>query len=282
MPEGSLSCFNLIYDITGIVPDLFQEGFLFHFPFCNISKLHFPVRCQFRFTQFLRYQFQKLFCLGSQMNFIAFLLHQKTVEQFLNNIRSCGNCSQTTRFTESFRSFRIMALHITHRILHCCKKCCFCESCRRLCPACIHRYILYVQSLTFLHLWKLLIFQCLCIISCILIIFSVVRIFIHIFPSGTFYNFSAGSKKFSCNSSLHAHLFINKRWIQHTEKSANYHVINFTFFICHMVKLYKLLRRDNCMMVTDLFIVHKTSICPNWLIHQCTCQFSIRSHCTGL
>ena len=281
MPEGSLSGFDLIYNVTGIVPYFFQEGFLFHFTFCNISKLHLPVCGQFRLAQFLGYQFQKLLCLGGQMDFIAFFLHQKAVKQFLNNIGPCGNSPQTTCLTESFRCLCIMTLHIAHRILHCCKKRCFCESCRWLCPACIHGYILYMQSLTFLHLWKLLIFQFLCIVSSILILFSVVRIFIHIFPSGTFYNFPAGSKKFSSNNSLHAHLFINKRRIQHTEESANYHIVNLTFFICHMVKLHKLLRRDNCMMVADLFIIHKTSICTNRLIHQCACRFSVRSCCAG-
>ena len=35
-----------------------------------------------------------------------------------------------------------------------------------------------------------------------------------------------------------------------------------------MVKLHKLLRRDNCMMITNLFIVHKISIGTNRLIHQ--------------
>ena len=34
-------------------------------------------------------------------------------------------------------------------------------------------------------------------------------------------------------------------------------------------------------MVADLFIIHKTSICTNRLIHQCACRFSVRSCCAG-
>ena len=100
MTKSSLSGFDLIYNVTGIVPDFFQEGFLFHFSFCDISKFHFPVCCQFRFAQFFRYQFQKLFCFGSQIDFISSLFHKEGVEKFFNNICSGGNCAKSTGFSQ--------------------------------------------------------------------------------------------------------------------------------------------------------------------------------------
>ena len=49
-----------------------------------------------------------------------------------------------------------------------------------------------------------------------------------------------------------------------------------------MVKLHKLFGGNNGVMVTDLFIVHKAGVGTNRLIQQYTCQFPVRSHCTGL
>ena len=70
MAEGSAPCFYLIHDLTGIFPDFPQEGVLPKTSFCNIRQLLFPVCSELRFFQILRNQLQKLFGLGSQMDFI--------------------------------------------------------------------------------------------------------------------------------------------------------------------------------------------------------------------
>ena len=218
MAERSLSGFNLIHDIAGIVSDFFQECLLFHFTFGNISKFHLPVCCQFWFAKFLRYQFQKLFCFRSQIYFFSFFLHHETVKQLLNDISSRCNSSKATGLTESLYRFRIMAFHKAYRVLHSRKQGCFCKSCRWFCFSYIYRHILYTQFFALFHLRKFLIFQLLRIVRyiCVFLICVCVRIFVHFFPSCTFYNFTTGGKEFSCCQSFHTYLLINKWRIKYT------------------------------------------------------------------
>ena len=49
-----------------------------------------------------------------------------------------------------------------------------------------------------------------------------------------------------------------------------------------MVKLHELLCRNDRMVVTDPFIVHKTSICADRFVQKCSCQFTIRTCTAGL
>ena len=216
MAESSLSCFDFFHNITGIISDFFEKCLLLYPAFGDISKFHLPVCCQFRLAQLLRYQLQKLFCLGGQVDFISFLFHQETVKKLLYDIRPCCNCSKSACFPKGLGRFRIMAFHIPHRILHCSKKCSFCKSCRWFCLTCIHRYIFNIQLLAFFHLRKLLVLQKLSFLCRIKVFLLCIRIFIYFFPTRTFYNFSAGRKHFSCCYSFHTYLLINKRGIQYT------------------------------------------------------------------
>ena len=135
--ERALPGLDLIYNFTGIVTDLVKKIPLTYPAFCNLGKLHLPVSCEFRLFQVFRHQLQKLFCLGGNMDLIAFFLHHKGMEKFLNNVCSCGNSSKPPSLSQGFRRFFIPCLHKFHRIFHSCKKSCLCKSCWRFCFSCI-------------------------------------------------------------------------------------------------------------------------------------------------
>lgn len=71
MAEGSLSAFDLIYDLTGIFTDPCEEFILTELSVCNITELHLPVCGKLRLFQFFRNQLQKLFRLGGNVDLIA-------------------------------------------------------------------------------------------------------------------------------------------------------------------------------------------------------------------
>ena len=62
MTESTLSCFDLVYNIAGVFPDIFQKRVLAEFSLWKISESFCSQSCgKIRFLQIFRHQFQKLF-----------------------------------------------------------------------------------------------------------------------------------------------------------------------------------------------------------------------------
>ncbi len=137
----------------------------------------------------------------------------------------------------------------------------YCKSGRWFCFAGCKSCAFHNKYLTFRKLRKLLVFQ---LITGILFILILPASFINLSPPCTFYNTSACSESFSCCSSFHAYQLIYSRRIQHAQETAYYHIVNLPFLVGHMIQLYKLLCRNDGMMVIDLFIIHETCICMDW------------------
>ena len=136
MAEGSLSAFDLIYDLTGIFTNPCEEFILTELSVCNITELHLPVCGKLRLFQFFRNQLQKLFRLGGNVDLIASFFHHKAVEKLLDDVRSCGYRSKSTGLTKGFCRFFVVAFHKMNRIFHGTKKCGLCKSGRWFCFAC--------------------------------------------------------------------------------------------------------------------------------------------------
>ena len=165
------------------------------------------------------------------------------------------------------------------RILHGSQQRGLCKSCRRFCFACCKSSSFHSKYLTFRKLRKLLVFQ---LITGFLFFIILPAAFINLSPPCTFYNTSACSENFSCCSSLHVYLLIYSRRIQHTQKTAYYHIVNLPFLIGHMIQLYKLFCRNDGMMVTDFFVIHKACTGLDRFIGQRTGKFPIRAGSTSL
>ena len=148
--------------------------------------------------------------------------------------------------------------------------------CRRLGLTCCQTNTAYRKLLSLFQYRKLLVFQC-------LLFFVIVRAsaFVNFFPASTHNRLATCHKTLSRCLPFHGSLFIFKWRIKNTQKSPHNHIIDFALFICHMIQLYKLLCRNDCMMVTDLFIIHETSVCMDWFSKQRTGKFSIWAGSTG-
>ena len=148
--------------------------------------------------------------------------------------------------------------------------------CRWFCLAVSEPYTVYMDFFSLTEHRKFLIFQCI-----VLRIFFLHALLIDSFPSGTYNCFSICCKSLSCCLCFKRSLLIFKCRIKHTQEPTHDHIIYFAFFVRHMIELYKLFRRNDCMMVTDLFIIHKASVCLNRFADQYSGKLSVRACSTG-
>ena len=75
--------------------------------------------------------------------------------------------------------------------------------------------------------------------------------FVNFFPASTHNRLATCHKTLSRCLPFHGSLFIFKLRIKNTQKSPHNHIIDFALFICHMMQLYKLLCRNDRMMVVS-------------------------------
>ena len=131
--EGAGGTADFLDQGSGVILNLGHElpvGFL---PLCDRLETELPLGGQFRAFQISWDKGEELPSFGSDMDFIPLLLHKKTVEQFLDDIRSGGDRSEPSGLTQCTDQFLIFMLHIFYRIFHCRDERAFCEICRRLC-----------------------------------------------------------------------------------------------------------------------------------------------------
>ena len=210
MAEGSAPCFYLIHDLTGVFPDFLQESVLAEISLCNIRQLLFPVCSELRFFQILRNKLQKLFCLGSQMDFISLFLHHKAFKKLFDNICSGCNCAKPSGLPQCFCCLPVPCGQILNRVFHGSKKSGFRKSCRRFCFS-----FLQTESFCF-KLFSLLSYRKALIPDILLLIFILVPVIslVNLFPSGTYHCFSAGCKAEALRLCLHGGLLIFKSRIK--------------------------------------------------------------------
>ena len=145
------------------------------------------------------------------MDLVALLFQQERVEQFLDNICSRGNRSESAGFSDSFYHLAVFVFHVFYRIFHRRKQCCLGKTWRRRgfpFPD-IHPHLFHFHSLA--DLWKRLIFE---IPGAI---FFILRIqFLHLTESLVDHDFSSGNKLFTRALCIDHRLFISARRIENT------------------------------------------------------------------
>ena len=93
---------------------------------------------------------------------------------------------------------------------------------------------------------------------------------------------SSGIKMFSFHCSSQYRFFVFIRRIHNCQKSAHYHIVDFSFLITHMDIIWCLLRWNDCMMVADFCIIDKCRFLRQFAANQWSRKFSVNPCIDGL
>ena len=96
VPEGSGGGFDFLYEGFGVPLNLTHEMTVCLFSFGDCLQAHLPLRGQLRALQILGHEGEELASLGSDMQFFAFLLHEKASQQFIDNVGAGGDSPQSS------------------------------------------------------------------------------------------------------------------------------------------------------------------------------------------
>ena len=204
------------------------------------------------------------------MDFISFLLHKKTVKQFLNNVCPCGNSSQSAGFSQCPYNGPVLILQIFYRIFHCRDQRTFCEICRRLCGAFCDgkagdrkkgtgakgRSVQAIGNGAAIARGSS---------SSALSGKSALVLFFHVFPVGSVYLPPAGflyyasfcCKPFITDKAADRDLlgFTCRR--ENCQEPADYHVVDFAFVGRHIFQAHIFLRGNDGVVVRNFCIIYK-------------------------
>ena len=93
---------------------------------------------------------------------------------------------------------------------------------------------------------------------------------------------SSGIKMFSFHCSSQYRFFIFIRRIHNCQKSAHYHIVDFSFLITHMDIIWCLLRWNDCMMVADFCIIDKCRFLRQFAADQRSSKLPVNTGIDGL
>ena len=109
---------------------------------------------------------------------------------------------------------------------------------------------------------------------------SIARL-INFSPAGRFDKIAFRAKAFFADGAADGSLFILAGRRENRQKPAHDQIVNFALFIAHVVKLHKLFRRDDCMVIRHFAVIDKGFICLKFLHGKPSGNLAVRTYCAG-
>ena len=191
------------------------------------------------------------------------------MKQFLNNIRTGGHSSQSSRFSQGSGQLSVFLLQIPDRVLHGGQKRGFRKPRGGLCLPLPDPAALHLQPASLLQRRELLLPK-------LLILFCFLRLFLIGRPPSLFQqSFPPGQKPFSSRLCCKAALLIDAGRQQNCQKTADNQIIYFSLLRAHGCQLYVLFCGNNGVMVRYFRIIHKGKFSRKILFSRPGCQSSV-------